>query len=81
MIAFLFMSAAQALSVIQWQDNMVLSKNTYLDLTNNNKANSLSQHQPNLAQSFIFNLVICPCHLLDFKLPKLRIRCTSVRPK
>jgi len=34
--------SSQALNVIQWQDNMVISANTFIDLKNNNEATLLS---------------------------------------
>merc|ERR1712048_1323706 len=45
-----------ALHVIQWQDNMILSKGHYLDLTNDNAATKISERQPAIEQFFVFNL-------------------------
>ena len=48
---------ANALSVIQWQDNMGLSANHFLELTNNNEASKLSDNPPSIIQNFQFDLV------------------------
>jgi len=34
--------SSKALNVIQWQDNMVISANTFIELKNNNEATLLS---------------------------------------
>ena len=47
----------QALHMIQWQDNMILSKGHFLDLTNENIATKISERQPSIEQYFVFNLV------------------------
>ena len=49
-----------ALHVIQWQDNMILSENKYLDLSNSNMATKISERDPSLEQYFMFNLVSFP---------------------
>ena len=72
-----------ALHVIQWQDNMVLSKGGYIDLTNLNEANKISEREPAIAQQFIFNLVSSQILsdsfiILDEQLSKLRLRCARV---
>ena len=36
-------SLASGLNVIQWQDNMILSTGSYLDLTNENVATQISE--------------------------------------
>lgn len=50
-------SLASALHMIQWQDNMILSKGRFLDLTNENIATKISERQPSIEQFFVFNLV------------------------
>jgi hypothetical protein len=47
----------KALHMIQWQDNMILSKDNFLALTNENVATKISERQPSIEQFFVFNLV------------------------
>ena len=37
---------ARALHVIQWQDNMILTQNQFLDVTNTNLASTIANKQP-----------------------------------
>lgn len=83
-VLLLLSSLANALHVIQWQDNMILSNGSFLELTNKNVASKISERQPSLKQNFVFNLVNkLPFILLmmtilrctDEQLPKLRVRC------
>jgi hypothetical protein len=59
-IFLVFSSLVSALHVIQWQDNMILSENKYLDLSNSNIATKISERDPSLEQYFMFNLVSFP---------------------
>lgn len=45
-------SLTQALNVIQWQDNMVIQANKFLELRNENEASVLSDEPPSLVQHF-----------------------------
>ena len=55
-----FSTLVSGLHVIQWQDNMILSENKYLDLSNSNIATKISERDPSLEQYFMFNLVSFP---------------------
>lgn len=59
-IFLVFSSLVSGLHVIQWQDNMILSENKYLDLSNSNIATKISERDPSLEQYFMFNLVSFP---------------------
>jgi hypothetical protein len=48
----IFSFATNALSVIQWQDNMGVSSNSYIELTNFNEASKLSDNPPSIVQNF-----------------------------
>ena len=45
-ILLLAFTAVNALHVIQWQDNMVISAGSYLDLNNLNEATKISERDP-----------------------------------
>lgn len=49
--------SSQALNVIQWQDNMVISANTFIDLKNNNEATLLSNTPQSVQQGLQLDLV------------------------
>jgi hypothetical protein len=59
-IFLVFSTLVSGLHVIQWQDNMILSENKYLDLSNSNIATKISERDPSLEQYFMFNLVSFP---------------------
>jgi hypothetical protein len=42
--------STQALNVVQWQDNMVIAANTFIDLKNNNGATLLSNTPQSIQQ-------------------------------
>lgn len=48
----------QALHVIQWQDNMILTNNQFLDVSNTNLASTIANKQPpQMHQTFKLDLV------------------------
>jgi len=49
--------AAQALNVLQWQDNMVIPVNEYIEFSNYNEASKLSDNPPSIIQDFAIDLV------------------------
>jgi len=51
-------SFTQALHVIQWQDNMILTNNQFLDVSNTNLASTIANKQPpQMHQTFKLDLV------------------------
>lgn len=55
--AFAALGLVEALNVIQWQDNMVVAANHYLELSNQNEASKLSDNPPSIVQKFQVDLV------------------------
>ena len=49
--------STQALNVVQWQDNMVIAENTFIDLKNNNDATLLSNTPQSIQQGLQLDLV------------------------
>ena len=50
--AIILIDVISALSVVQWQDSMVIQQNHYLDLYNANEANLLNDKKHALSQKF-----------------------------